>query len=248
LSSKSEKEKKKGKKEKKKKLMVQEISDDTEVQEITKKSNIFSILNRLDDIDKAKGQMEENKLRKGIIESEQLEKTEIIETEKLDFNTFRKEIEQLNELKNRYLTKGEYDKAIEISEKIIVIAFSNKLKSLVNEENKFLELMRNKEIQATDNTEILVKDKVIDAIKKEQIENITTKQEEDLKLDLIEVQEKQRLKEEKIKFEKEKEKFEQEKLKFEQEKLKFEEEKEAFKWEKQMFAEVKKYERDKETP
>ncbi len=253
MSSKLEKEKKKGKKEKKKKLMVQEINDDTEVQEITKKSNIFSMLNKLDDIDKAKGQLEENKLRKGIIESEQLDKTEKIEAEKLDFNTIRKEIEKLNELKNRYFTKGEYDKAIEISEKIIVIAFSNKLKSLVNEENKFLKLMRNKKIQATANTEILVKDKVINAIKKEQIENLTTKQEEDLKLDLIEVQENQKLKEEKLKFKEEKDKFEHEKLefeeekdKFEQEKLKFEEEKEAFKWEKQMFAEVKKFERDKE--
>lgn len=239
MSYKSEKQKKKSKKEKKKNLIVQEINSNREVQEITKKSNIFSMLNRLDNIDKAKGQMEENKLRKGIIESEQLDKIEKIEAEKLDFSKIRKEIEKLNELKNRYFKEGEFDKAIEISEKIVVIAFSNKLKSLINEENKFIEFMRNKKIQTSANTEMFEEDKVIDSIKKEHIENVTIKQDVNLKLDLTEVQEKQKLKEDKIKFEKEKEKFKQEKLKFE-------EEKEAFKWEKQMFEEVKKFERDQE--
>lgn len=239
MSSKSEKEKKKGKKEKKKKLIIQEIKDNTEVQEITKKNNIFSMLDRLDDISKAKGQMKEEKLRKDLIESEQSEKGKRIETKKLGISEIRKELAKLNELKNRYHLKGDYQKASEISEEIIVLAFSNKLKSVVNEENKFLELMQNKKNQETTNTEILEQDESLDTTKLEQKVKTTTQENISIKLDLPEIHEKQDLKEERLNLDNEKEKFEQEKLKFE-------EDKEAFKWERQMFKELKKHERDKE--
>ena len=142
-------------------------------------------------------------------------------------------------LETEYDENGELDEAIEVSKKIITLAFSNNLKTIVNEEKKFLELIENKVTQKFETIEIL-----------ESKDDLTPTTHE---VEKIESVEKNKFEEDKLNFEREKAKYEKEKQKFEevreafkQERLKLDEEKKVFKWEKQMFEEMKKHERSKE--
>ena len=221
----------------KKQKIPQEESDAT-TNENKESTSIFSMLDKLDSKSKEEGREIEEKLRIGLIKSEQVEKEKEPEKEKIQIFEIKKEIEKLRELKKNCYDKGEYDEAIEFSKKIITIAFENKLKSTVNEEKNFLDLVQNKidqkpaeldnskeaedfQVVTAENKEVLVIDKESSGLEKTEIEaNIV-------------------MDEEKISIEKEKRKLEQEKLKLD-------EEKEALKWEKQMMEEVIKFEREKE--
>ena len=214
----------KEKKEKKKKSKVHGANIPKENHEEIKKSNILSALDKLDNKSKEETRFIEEKLRAGLIKSERSKTVEDIEKEEIEINEIKKKIENLRKLKDEHNKKGEFDEAIEVSKKIITVAFSNNLKAIVNEEKKFLELTEKKVIQKSETMEILEKKSDLGSTKQE-IENIDTiKEKASVKLKKARIQENK---------------------KFEEEKRKFMEEKEAFKWEKQMLEELKKHERDK---
>jgi trichohyalin len=194
----------------------------------------------------AEEKKEEKKIDLLEVQEETELKEEKLKVEEKDIDKIKKEIEHMSERKNQYHDKGEYDKAIEISEKIIVLAFSNKFKDVVNEENKFLELLKNEKQKSMVTTEIPEGSNYVDLTKNKAIGKSVKKESADLKLDLKIIEEKQKLKEERAKFEKDSLILEEEKEKLVQEKLKFEEAKEAFNYEKQMLEEMKQYERDKD--
>ena len=254
-----DKEKKKKKKEKKFHGKKGEIT--SKVQGDQKKGSILSKLDTLDEIVKKESRVVEETLRSGLIKSEQAEQEEEIEKEKLTVSEIRKKIDILQNLKHKNHSEGNYEKAIEISKKIIVLAFSNNLKSLVNEEKDFLEIVKSEVFQEPE------KLRSTGVIKEELVNQNTIKEGVMLKLEEANTQEKSKVEEENLIFKKakgdfeqerlvfqeEKEIFEQEKLKFEekrenlkQERVRFEEEKQAFKWEKQMFEEIKKHEKEKD--
>ena len=236
------------KKEKKKKLKAQGAKMPNKNHEEIKKSNIFSALDKIDNKSKEETRAIEEKLRVGLIKSEKSKTVEEIEN-----NEIEKKIENLIELKNKYDENGELDEAIEISKKIITLAFSNNLKAIVNEEKKFLELIEKKVTQKSETIEIPEKKSDLGSTKQE-IKNIDISKEKiENEVEKTESEEKKKFEEEKLNFEREKAKFEEKKQRFEeeresfkQERLKLDEEKEVFKWEKQLFEEMKKHERSKE--
>lgn len=214
----------KEKKEKKKKSKVHGANIPNENHEEIKKSSIFSALDKIDNKIKEETRAIEEKLRVGLIKSEKSKTIEDIEKEEIEINEVKKKIENLRILKDEHDKKGEFDESIEVSKKIITVAFSNNLKAIVNEEKKFLELTEKKVIQKSETMEILDKKDDLGSTKQE-IENIEAKKEKaSVKLKKTRTQENKKL---------------------EEEKRKFMEEKEAFKWEKQMLEELKKHERDK---
>jgi len=257
LNSEINKEKEKKKKKKKSKEKKGDITGKTH--KGIKKNDIFSKLDTIDVIRKRESLIVEESLRVGIIKSEQAEKEENIEREKLTVIEIKKQINNLQKIKNKHHSEGNYEKAIEISKEIIVLAFSNNLKSLVNEENNFLDIIREKIIQEPKKLNIhkedegvgvleALNDNVIVELKETEIQEKAQFEDEKRKFKMI----KQEFEQEKLKFKEEKDRFEQEKLQFEekgdkleQERTRFEEEKEAFNWEKQMFEEVKKHEKEK---
>jgi len=214
----------KEKKEKKKKSKVHGANIPKENHEEIKKSNILSALDKIDNKSKEETRFIEEKLRAGLIKSERSKTVEDVEKEKIEINEIKKKIENLRKLKDEHDKKGEFDESIEVSKKIITVAFSNNLKAIVNEEKKFLELTEKKVIQKSETVEILDKKDDLGSTKQEK-ELETIKENVNAKLKKARIQENK---------------------KFEEEKRKFMEEKEAFKWEKQMLEELKKHERDKE--
>lgn len=211
----------KEKKEKKKKSKDHGANIPNENHEEIKKSNILSALDKIDNKSKEETRFIEEKLRAGLIKSERSKTVEDIEKE---INEIKKKIENLRKLKDEHDKKGEFDEAIEISKKIITVAFSNNLKVILNEEKKFLDLIEKKVTQKFETIQILEKKSDSGSTKQEILNIDTTKEKASVKLN-------------KARF--------QENKKFEEEKRKFMEEKEAFKWEKQMLEELKKHERDK---
>lgn len=214
----------KEKQEKKKKSKVHGANIPNENHEEIKKSSIFSALDKIDNKIKEETRAIEEKLRVGLIKSEKSKTIEDIEKEEIEINEVKKKIENLRILKDEHDKKGEFDESIEVSKKIITVAFSNNLKAIVNEEKKFLELTEKKVIQKSETMEILDKKDDLGSIRQEKEKMETIKENVNAKL-------------KKARF--------QENKKFEEEKRKFMEEKEAFKWEKQMLEELKKHERDK---
>ncbi len=229
----------KEKKEKKKKSKVHGANIPNENHEEIKKSNILSALDKIDNKSKEETRFIEEKLRAGLIKSERSKTVEDIEKEKIEINEIKKKIENLRKLKDEHDKKEEFDESIEVSKKIITVAFSNNLKAIVNEEKKFLELTEKKVIQKSETMEILDKKDDLGSTKQEKEKMETIKENVNAKLKKARIQENK-------KFEEEQRKFMEEKEEFKQEKLKLEEDKEAFKWEKQMLEELKKHERDKE--
>ncbi len=215
----------KEKKEKKKKSKVHGANIPNENHEEIKKSSIFSALDKIDNKIKEETRAIEEKLRVGLIKSEKSKTIEDIEKEEIEINEVKKKIENLRILKDEHDKKGEFDESIEVSKKIITVAFSNKLKAIVNEEKKFLELTEKKVIQKSETMEILDKKDDLGSIRQEKEKMETIKENVNAKLKKARIQENK---------------------KFEEEKRKFMEEKETFKWEKQMLEELKKHERDKE--
>ena len=165
--------------------------------------------------------------------------------------TISEQIENLKKIRHAHYARKKYEKAIEVSNKIIELATEEDLISVVKEEEKFISLMKDKINAKTSGRKILETLKVEDA-KESQIERDIIKEKVIIELGIKEIggkdkieEERQNFVEEKQNFEVEKQKFEEEKHLFKGEKQKFDEEKEAFDWEKQMFEEVKKFERDK---
>ncbi len=228
MNSDINKEKEKEKKLKVKKSKGKKLGTTNEIQEGMKKNSILSKLDTLDDVMKEESRVVEEKLKIGLIKSEQAEREEIPEKEKLTLNKIKKEIDNLQILKNKNQAEGNYEKAIEISKKIIVLAFSNSLKSIVNEENKFLEIIQNNIIQEPEKLDIHKEDAGIGIVKEELTKEEVIKEGVILKLREAEVQDKRKFEEEKLIFKKSKENFEQEKLIFKEEKERFEQEKREF--------------------
>ncbi|MFX1389136.1 MAG: hypothetical protein ACFE9Z_03625 [Promethearchaeota archaeon] len=104
----------------------------------TKKEDILSKLDRLDDISIAKSRKTEEKFRKSLIKSELTIKKSVNFKNHINISDIKKEIEELRCLKQEYIEKGEIDKLIEITRKIIEKAKESDLKLILNEENKFL--------------------------------------------------------------------------------------------------------------
>ena len=240
MNSETKKEKEKKKKLKEKKSEEKKLGTTNEVPEGNKKNSILSKLDNLDDITREESRVVEAKLQSGLIKSQQSGKGKISEEKEQRTNKIRREIADLQNLKIRYHSDGNYGKAIKIAKKIIVLAFSNNLKSIVNEENKFLEIIQNNTIQEQEELELNKEDESRGFETKELANSETEIQEKD-EFD----QEKRKFKEEKDKFDQERHKFKEKKEKFEQESLNLEEEKKAFKWEKEMFEEIKKHEKEK---
>jgi hypothetical protein len=115
-------------------------------EETEKKENgsIFSKLDELDSKSKEKGREIEEKLRIGLIKSKEVEKEKEPEKEKTKVIEIKKEIEKLRSFKQNCFDNEEYDDAMDFSKKIISIAFANKLKSTIDEEKKFIDLVQNK--------------------------------------------------------------------------------------------------------
>jgi len=151
--------------------------------------------------------------------------------------TIREQIENLKKIRHAHYARKKYEKAIDVSNKIIELATKENLISVVKEEEKFISLMKDKISAKTSGRKILETLKVED-VKESQIERDMIKEKVIFELGIKEIGGKD-------KFEEERQKFVEEKQNFEEEKIKFEEEKEAFDWEKQMFEEVRKFEQDK---
>lgn len=238
MNSDINKEKEREKKKKKKKFQRKKGEITKKAQEDLKKESILSKLDTLDDTMKEESRVVEEKLKSGLIKSEQAEKEEFIEREKLTVIEIKKEINNLQNIKNRYHAEGKYEKVIKTSKKIIVLAFSNNLKSIVNEENKFLNIIRKKVIQEPEELDIPKEDESMGAPEVDLVGKDIINEESFLELKETEIQEKNQIEEEKRNLKIAKQELEQEKLKFE-------EERKAFNWEKQMMEDLKKFERDK---
>ena len=77
-------------------------------QESMRKGNILSKLDTLDDVMKEESRVVEEKLKSGLIKSEQAEKEESVKKEKLTETEIRKEIDNLQNIKNKYHAEGNY--------------------------------------------------------------------------------------------------------------------------------------------
>jgi len=141
---KERKKDKKDKKEKKEKLDLQGTEIQIEENIETKKSDILSKLDRLDDISIAKSREIEEKLRKSLIDSQLTEKREEPNQNKISISEIKNKIEELRHLKQKYYVQGENHKSLEIAKKIIDIANMGNLKLIIHEEMKFIELIQAK--------------------------------------------------------------------------------------------------------
>lgn len=252
MNSDINKDKEKKKKRKEKKFHGKKGEITSKVQGDQKKGSILSKLDTLDEIVKKESRIVEETLRSGLLKSEQAEKEEIVEREELTLIEIKKEINNLQIIKNKYHAEGIYEKAIKTSKKIIVLAFSNNLKSVVNAENKFLDIIRKKVILEHEKLDIHKEDESMETLEVELCGQDFINEGVGLELNETEIQERSQIEEEKRNLKIAKQEFEQEKLQFEekeeklkQERIRFEEEKEAFKWEKLMFEEVKKHEKER---
>jgi len=242
---KEEKKPKQGKKEKKKRQKDVDASNSIKDQEEIKKSGIFSALDQIDTKSKEETRVIEETLRAGLIKSEESEKIEESKKLNIDIINIKNKIENLRKIKKEHNDKGRFEEATEISNKIVTMAFSNNLKEIINEEKKFLELIKKKRHQKPEIMETLENEEGSNPIEptilsKQVIEKI------DFRTETTKLKSKKSIGQGKEKFEEESQRYIVEKEVFKQEKQKLEEEKEAFQWEKQMLEEVKKYERDKE--
>jgi hypothetical protein len=224
------KDERKLKQTKKKKTQDSDAINHINEQESTKQSGIFSALDIIDTKSKEATRVIEEKLKAGLIKHEKSEKVKEIKKSVDDLNKTKKKIENLRKIKKEHNDNGRFEEAIEISNKIITLAFSNNLKEILNQEKKFLDLIkknRNRELET---------------------KSIISSERETEKIDLrLEITGHDKLnKQKKEKFEEENRRLVEEREVFKQEKQELEAEKEALQWEKKMMEEVKKYERDKE--
>ena len=90
-----------------------------------------------------------------MIRSEKSKDVDEIKKSEIDIKKIKSQIEKLREIKEDYNDNREFEEAIEVSKKIIAIAFSNNLKEIINEEQKFLELAKNKIKIQSEGMEIL---------------------------------------------------------------------------------------------
>jgi len=164
-----------------------------EVQVGMKKNTLLSKLDTLDDMMKEESRVLEEKLKSGLIKSEQAEKEETVEIKKLTVIEIKKEIDNLQNIKNKYHTEGNYEKVIKISKKIMVLAFSNNLKSVVNEEKGFLDIIRKNVIQEPEELNILKEDESTGTPELDLIGKDIINEESFLELKETEIQEKNQL-------------------------------------------------------
>ncbi|MFX0022965.1 MAG: hypothetical protein ACFE9S_11625 [Candidatus Hermodarchaeota archaeon] len=137
------KEKRKDKKEKKTGSDNPEPEHNKIHQESEKKS-ILSMLDKIDNISKAKTLATEEKIRKELIKSESTEEEKKARKKEIAISEVKKKIEELHNFKQNYLDSGENAEAIEISKKIINIAKVNGMNLIVNEEKGFIEQIKAK--------------------------------------------------------------------------------------------------------
>ena len=142
LSFKSKKEKKKDVKEKRKNT-EENLSELNSEQHEMKKSDILSKLDRLDDISKAETRLTEDRLRKGLLKIEKVDKDKPLEKQKISISEIRNKVEELKILKRRYYEEGDYAETIRIAKEIIDIAAKNEMDSTVIEEKEFIKQIQN---------------------------------------------------------------------------------------------------------
>ena len=133
------KAKKKDKKEKKKRSNVPEAEGHVEIQQDTEKKSILSMLDKLDNISKAKTRITEEKIRRGLIKSQPTEDEKKTRQKEIAISEVKKRIEELKEFKQNYLESGEKVEAIEVAKKIIDIAKTNGMNLIINEEKRFID-------------------------------------------------------------------------------------------------------------
>jgi hypothetical protein len=207
-------------------------------QEEIEKSGILSALDQIDRKDIEQTRIIEEKLRAGLIKSEKTKSESEIKDIEVEINEIKDIIEKLRKIKKKQLDNKEFEEAIEISKKIITLAFTNNLKEIVNNEKEFLEQTKIISNHKSETKKIL---------NKREDSNFTLLQGQttNLKMGKLKPKLHQAKIQDKEETEGESRRFMIEKEEIRQEKLNLEEEKEAFKWEKQMLEEVKKYQRDK---
>ncbi len=209
----------------------QEYSDKgqyNEVIEITKK--IISIANA-------------NNLKYIVTEEEKsIELLQNETTKKAETLICEQKIEDLKKIQYLHYSKEEYEEAIQIAIEIIALARQTSLNSVIQEEEKFVNVIQEKlnlkssNIVFSEPLESLravnLKQKVLDISEINKIPELEKLENEEK--DKIEA-EKLKLEQEKEKLKKERQKFEEEKENFERVRQEFEEEKEKFNREKQEF-------------
>ncbi len=104
-----------------------------------KRNDIFSKLDNLDTKSKEESRATEEKLRRGLIESEATEREKKKKKSTVKISEIKQEIERLKNIKIRLYKSKDYEKSIEIAKKIITIAEKNEMSIILNEEKKFIE-------------------------------------------------------------------------------------------------------------
>ncbi|KKK44448.1 MAG: hypothetical protein Lokiarch_18080 [Candidatus Lokiarchaeum sp. GC14_75] len=105
-----------------------------------RRNDIFSKLDNLDAISKEKSRATEEKLRRGLIESEATEREKKIKKSTVKISEIKQEIERLKNIKIGLYKSKDYKKSIEIAKKIITIAEKNEMSIILNEEKKFIDV------------------------------------------------------------------------------------------------------------
>lgn len=138
MNTKSKKDKKLDKKEQKKKLKNIKTESDINEKKETQKDDILSKLDRLDDISIAQSRMTEEKLRKGLIDSQTPSKSTVLKRNYFSISELKEQIEGLRQLKLKHFDNGELTKSIEIAKKIINKAKIHNMKEIIAEEEDFI--------------------------------------------------------------------------------------------------------------
>jgi hypothetical protein len=131
-------------KEKKKGSDLPEPEEPTKTYQESEKTSILSMLDKLDNISKAKTRITEEKIRKELIKSESSEEEKKNRKKEIAIIEVKSRIEKLREFKQDYLDSGENVEAIEVAKKIIDIAKTNNMNLIVSEEKRFIEQIQAK--------------------------------------------------------------------------------------------------------
>ena len=132
-------------------------------------------------------------------------KSKIDETPK---KTVSEQIDNLKKIRHAHYARKKYEKAIDISNKIIDLATKENLISVVKEEEKFISLMKEKIDAKTSEKKILESLKDLGDAEESRIERDTIKKKVKVELGIKEIRGKDKIEEEKQKFEEDKQNFE----------------------------------------
>jgi len=104
-----------------------------------RRNDIFSKLDNLDIKSKEEIRATEEKLRRGLIESEATERERKKKKSAVKISEIKQEIERLKNIKIGLYKAKDYEKSIETAKKIITIAEKNEMSIILNEEKKFID-------------------------------------------------------------------------------------------------------------